>query len=370
MTQLQPVVPHLDYKPGGDIRFVMATGCQSGCDFCHLEGHKAQEEIGSLNPALAGWKTQKGIPLIDRLGNAVRGEDVRAAIKIARLLGLNKIHLTGGEPTLHPHALNVIRTFIEAGMQVGMTSHGEISSDLMDQFLHSGLSGINFSLHAITPDQYLEMDLVAQGVERNHGREAAIRYAQGRLTHKLNNIQRAVRYAREEDRRFRVKANCVIRNVEVAIQIVEWCCAHDVDIRLQRDLNNKRHSEELLDQVIARLDAVPVREDIAIGDSSGSGTVYQFKTEGRVYEFKIKEFGDVYVTPMCHGCPLKGTPQCREHFYGVRIEHNQVTTCIDLNIPGKTSFAITEFIELLVADQGVPGFISGQYNAMRRFTEK
>jgi len=359
--------PEMTYKAGGDIRFVVATGCQNGCNFCHLEGHKDRDELGTLNDALAGWKTAgKNIPLIERLGGAVLDDDVKNTIRIAQLLGLNKVHLTGGEPTLHPNVLKIIDQFSKSGIQVGMTTHGEISQSLMDQFLTSGLNGINFSIHAIEPSQYLTMDLIAQEIASKYGEDAGLRFAQGRLKQKMRNITSAVTYSREQDRRFKVKANSVVQDADTAEKIVRFCNNEGIDVRLQSNLNNKVASGAMIAEVIVRLDAIPVREDIAIGDSSGSGTVYAYSGG----EFKVKSFGEIYLSSMCDPCDLRDTSDCRERFYGVRVEKGLVTTCIDKQEKGTTSFSFDEFINLLERNKGVPAEIRTQYEAMSRMTEK
>jgi len=355
------------YKAGGDIRFVLLTSCQSGCDFCHLEGHRSPDEVGAPNKALSGWKTaDRLLPLFNRLGNPVTMEDADYVILIAKKFGLRKVQLTGGEPSLHPNVAAIISRLAQAGLAVGMTTHGEVNTPYFESLLRVGLSGVNFSLHAVTPEQYVAMDLVAQGVRDRRGEERALHFAQAKLDQKIRNIRRAVHYTREEDRRFSVKVNTVVQNVTTAIAVVEWCNREKVDVRLQRDINNKEQSDALIAVVIRWLEAVPAREDIAIGDSSGSGTEYTYPRGS----FKLKTFGEVYVAAMCDDCDLKDTAQCRERFYGIRVEHGKVTLCIDRVTTGITSFSILEFLDQLDKNTGVPAFITQQYADMSKITEK
>ncbi|GEM_PF-2831342 len=355
------------YKTGGDIRFVLLTSCQSGCDFCHLEGHRSPDEVGALNEALSGWKTaDRLLPLFNRLGNPVTMEDVDYVVLIAKKFGLRKVQLTGGEPSLHPNASVIISRLAQGGMSVGMTTHGEVNTPYFESLLRAGLSGVNFSLHAVIPEQYVAMDLVAQEVRDRRGKERALRFAQAKLDKKMRNMRQAVRYAQEEDRRFSVKANTVVQDVRTAIAVVEWCNREGVDVRLQRDISCKEQSNTLIEEVVRMLEAVPAREDIAIGDSSGSGTDYTYP-RGR---FKLKTFGDIYVATMCDDCDFKDTSQCRERFYGIRVEHGKVTTCIDRVAAGITSFSILEFLDQLDKNTGVPTFISQQYADMHKTTDK
>lgn len=354
----------MSYKAGGDVRIVMLTSCQSGCDFCHLEGHKSPDEIGVLNPALSGWKTKKGGSLESKLDGLFDADDVQMSMRIAKNMGLNKMHLTGGEPTLHPHLIEVITCFTDNGFEVGITTHGEYSQEKITSLFEAGVSGINFSLHAMNANQYLAMDLVAQNVERKHSKESALKYAEQRVAQKLANIQLAVKYA-QQDRRLRIKANTVVRDSETALNIIKWCNNAGVDVRLQRDLNNKQESDIQIQKVIQSLGAKPTRNDLAIGDSSGAGTQYRYK-DGL---FKVKTFGEVYISSMCNQCPLFGTQKCKERFYGLRIEHGSVSTCIDLQNE-HTQFTHQVFLDHLSKNEGIPGEIREQYSAMRRFAEK
>ncbi len=357
----RPGVP-TQLKAGGDIRLVVATGCQSGCNFCHLEGHKTSNEIGQLNPALIGWKdpNKKFIPLIDKLGNAARSADVQSAIAITKKLGMENIHLTGGEPTLHPDILSTITQIREAGLTVALTTHGEINPSRFEEILQSGVNSINFSLHAITPEQYMAMDLIAQ----RKAPEEAYKYARVRLNNKHTNIRRAVEYEKENADNFKVKTNTVVLNTETTKEIINWCNQEGVSPRIQRDLNHKEDSQVIINQVIADLDANPIREDIAIGDSSGSGTLYEYSGG----QFKVKEFGDIYIDEMCNECEKKDTPGCREHFYGVRVEgEGRVSTCIDVQVPGVTVFSQEDFLQ---AKSGVPVAIAKQYIEMEEELQK
>ncbi len=351
-------------KAGGDVRLVLLTSCQSGCNFCHLEGNKTEDELGTLNPALAGWKGKRGVPIGERFDNTVRPSDVDMTIKITRELGLSRVHLTGGEPTLHPDLFNIIDKLQSAGIEVGITTHGEISSKRLDKLISSGITGINFSIHASTPEEYLSMDLVAQKLEAEQ-KGKGLHYATNRLRRKKTNIELAARYTREENPDFKVKVNSVVQDADVAKRIVEWGNEIGVQVRLQRDLNNPHRSEDLIGQVIERLGAIPVSEDIAVGDSSGSGTLYEYPTNYRqTGKFKVKHFGEIYLAEMCGSCELKGTSDCRERFYGVRIKKDQVTTCIDVEKNGVTSFSQDEFLNQLNKGKGVPIAIKNQYAAM------
>lgn len=329
-------------KAGADIRLVLHTGCQSGCDFCHLEGNKSQQEIGTLNYALTGWRNpnKKDLPFIERLGNAVKTSDVAYAIDIGQAMGLKNIHLTGGEPTLSPELPSIIKQIKDAGLTVSLTTHGEINSYRFGRLLEYGLKSINFSVHALTPEQYLAMDLIAQE-QSEHSPDKALAYAKHRLMLKKANIITALMFANQSNGNFKVATNTVVRNPQTALQIIKWLNKVGITPRLQKDLNNKSASQQAILDIIGMLRAYPTLEEIAVGDSSGSGIYYTYNGG----EFKVKQFGDIYIPGMCDQCPLKGSTGCRERFYGIRVSSSGISTCIDVQTPGKTMFSFSQFLD-------------------------
>ena len=46
-------------------------------------------------------------------------------LKAKQSLGIKEVHLTGGEPTLHPKLPQIIAITVSAGLDVKMTSNGE-----------------------------------------------------------------------------------------------------------------------------------------------------------------------------------------------------------------------------------------------------
>ena len=351
---------------GGTVRITMLSSCQSGCDFCHLEGHKTSNEIGTLNPAIADWKKS------GRLDNAVKGEDIQSAIDIAKALNLDNINLTGGEPSLHPHTPEYIKIMADAGLSVAMTTHAEIYSKKFEEILHSGLEWVIISLHAITPEQYLAMDLVAQQMAKSKSHEEALRYAKMRLDKKFSNIALAVD-AQKKGLIKGVITNTVLLNLEQARGIILYCNELGILPRVQRDLNNKRKSQGLLDSLINSLNSTLTKEIQAIGDSSGAGFDYEFQDpiSGKKGCFRVKDFGDLYVDEMCNGCAKKDTDFCRERFYGVRIEPGHVRTCIDYDHFNLTNFETQGFIDQVRHEGTVPHAIMKQYeNAMITMRKK
>ncbi|KAI9668634.1 MAG: hypothetical protein M1831_001073 [Alyxoria varia] len=90
--------------------------------------------------------------------------------------GVTKIRLTGGEPTVHPQILRIMRdlgTLRDRGLrEIALTTNGLSLSRKLDSMIESGLTGVNLSLDTIDPFQFEIMtrrkgfDQVMKSIER------------------------------------------------------------------------------------------------------------------------------------------------------------------------------------------------------------
>ena len=98
-------------------------------------------------------------------------QSLTALIHIA--VGVHKVRLTGGEPTLNPDLVTYIRHARQLAPVVGLTSNGVLLAPLLPALHDAGLNRLNISLDAVT----------AEGFRRNARRDgleqviAAIRTA-------------------------------------------------------------------------------------------------------------------------------------------------------------------------------------------------
>lgn len=322
------------------IRFALLTSCQSGCDFCHLEGEKQLYEIGTLNPALAGWKQKTCGSLLERLDGAVSVMDVEKVIDFAHHIGANAIHLTGGEPTLHPQICDFIKMIKRECLRVTVTTHGEIGSDILNRMIDSGIDSLNFSMHVMEPDQYLAMDMVAQEKQRKYGINNAMKYAAGRLQLKKDAIESAKAHCDIHGYPI-VKINSVVRDAIQSIQILHWSEGHGIDCRFQKNLNEKAQSDIIISEIIKLLQAKLSGVVSSNGDSTRSSLTFSYPAgilnehEYEAGRFTVKEerIRQVFFDPMCDNCILKDTNRCRERFYGVRINNSEGRLCMDVQNP-------------------------------------
>lgn len=299
-----------------------------------------------------------------RFDAAVGPNHVEELVKFVQQCGFKSVHLTGGEPTLHPEVVSIIHILSQTGVKVGMTSHGEYRAEKIEEMVAAGLASLNVSMHAINPDHYLAMDFVAQGVEKDHGIQAALAYAEARLKRKRLSLQCAQELAHQSAGEFNVKVNCVVEDYERAKEVLHFCATQGIVCRFQANNNTPEESRAIIASIIAELGARPILIERSLGDSSSSGIVYEYDvTDGsgisHPVKFKVKNFDSIYVPEMCNPCELKDTPACRENFYGIRLEVGadsqlMVRLCIDRTEPHETIFSVEEFLQLVSQEGSIP----------------
>jgi hypothetical protein len=137
-----------------------------------------------------------------------------------------------------------------------------------------------------------------------------------------------------------VKLNTVVIKEDITGKVIDFAIEREIPIRLMRNLNNVEESDRIIDRLLSERRLYPIKEQEAVGDSGGSGTVFGL-AESMAHEpdIKVKKFGEVYLESICNDCPLKNTSRCREKFYGIRIGvnsetlQNEVRLCIDRDDP-------------------------------------
>jgi len=244
-----------------------------------------------------------------------------------------------------------------------MTSHGEYSSDKLDKLINVGLCSLNISMHVASPDQYLNLDLVAQNVRAKHGETKGRRFAQSKYEQKIKTIHAALIH-QESHPSFSVKVNCVVVSKESALEVVRFCAAHNVPCRLQADINNVELSRQFISELLSELNARHVMTERSLGDSSSAGNYYTFQYDAkggqiRDVRIKVKSFEPLWLPEMCSACDLIHTSACRENFYGIRIEVSEtgellVRLCIDRTEMGVTVYKLRDFMDLISVAGTIP----------------
>lgn len=118
-----------------DIRLVLTSVCNLRCIYCHHEG----EEVN-------------GCVRADRTYTMSKEEIIRVLTTLAPL-GIKTLKLTGGEPTLRPDLLDIIRA-VPKGIEVSMTTNGTRLRDMAEDLKAAGLTRVNISIDTLKRDRY------------------------------------------------------------------------------------------------------------------------------------------------------------------------------------------------------------------------
>jgi cyclic pyranopterin phosphate synthase len=201
--------------------------------------------------------------------------------QLHRVLDLEVIRLTGGEPLLYPHLAEVIGAVKEMGIpEIKMTTNGFLLERSAQSLKEAGLQSINVSLDAVDEDVFFLMS------KRNNVQRI------------LNGIDAALNAG------LRVKLNTVLMkgiNETQVIPLLEYAFERNIPIRFL-ELMNMGHlyqqasnylitKEEVLHTIARHYDFVPMlRKQSATAN-------YWKTTDGNLFGIIANESA-----PFCHDC--------------------------------------------------------------------
>ena len=81
--------------------------------------------------------------------------EILRLVNIFARLGIDKIRLTGGEPSIHPDLLEIVRGIRATGIsRISMTTNGLRLADLAKPLKEAGLERVNVSVDTLDPDRF------------------------------------------------------------------------------------------------------------------------------------------------------------------------------------------------------------------------
>jgi len=81
--------------------------------------------------------------------------EIRRLVQIFARIGVDKIRLTGGEPTVHPDLLTIVRDIRAAGItRISMTTNGLRLAELAVPLRQAGLERVNVSVDTLDPERF------------------------------------------------------------------------------------------------------------------------------------------------------------------------------------------------------------------------
>lgn len=300
------------------LRVKVGDACGLTCTFCHNEGVPVSSDNRNLliNPVNIGtspiWKDggKSGRRSIYSQTNGVNflsdlvepdAEFIEALGMIREVFGTTEIHLTGGEPTLHPRVAEIVRAATENGYVVGMTSNGE-NPKAVAPSAAAGLDRVNFSIFGTTPQELAEV----QNEKFRNEKLAGV---------KLRSLSRSIDAALSNG--VKASANIVVLNHDhiprVHRLLEEY--SSELSVRLLNSLDDGEASIDAINQIFRDLNAKPVANYVTAG-VSGSRTVYELPDKRRI---QFKKIRTVRLPDTCQGCSLNNPVDCQEGYYGMRL---------------------------------------------------
>lgn len=97
------------------VRVKVNSACPWTCFFCHMEGNKESQQVRQID------------------------ELVKMLRIFRKKLGFSEVHLTGGEPSIHPQITEIIRAIVDAGFVAKMTTNGQSKISRYEECVEAGL---------------------------------------------------------------------------------------------------------------------------------------------------------------------------------------------------------------------------------------
>jgi cyclic pyranopterin phosphate synthase len=166
-----------------DLRISLTQRCNLKCVFCHMEGQPATRE--ELSAA-----------------------EIETVVRVASRSGIDRVKLTGGEPTLRSDLPEIVARISPWVEEVSMTTNGLRLEELAAPLKAAGLRRVNVSLPSLDPATYERLTGVDGADRAVRGIRAARRaglapiklnvVALSGLTDEPGGVQRLVDFAQEE----------------------------------------------------------------------------------------------------------------------------------------------------------------------------
>lgn len=307
------------------LRVKIIDACGMTCTFCHNEGTPVVADNLGRQPGTLIDRGRSGRVSIYLATNGARflpatiapDEAFRTAlIALSRALDFDELHLTGGEPSLHPRLAAIVAVGRQAGLQVCMTSNGENGARVLGPCAQAGLDRVNFSIFGTT---------AAELAQVQHSRYANVAQAERKIDALRDSIQLSLALG------IGASANIVVPSYEHAPRVrrLMETFASDLSVRLLNSLDDGPSSIAAVHRILDDLEAQPLAHHVTAG-VSGWRTAYRLPT-GRVVWFK--QIRPTRLPRTCATCQFNNDIDCQEGYYGVRLYRDrsgvyQVGVCL------------------------------------------
>lgn len=118
-----------------NIRISLTQRCNLNCIYCHKEGH------------------------IEQLDREASPHEIERIMRVAASLGIRRVKLTGGEPTLREDLVDIVTRIasIPEIDEISMTTNGILLENLAAELKHAGLNRVNVTIDSLRPEVYSQV---------------------------------------------------------------------------------------------------------------------------------------------------------------------------------------------------------------------
>lgn len=298
------------------IRLKVTGVCNRSCSFCNEEG--------DMRGVLSVRPDQELFECLNTL---------------FRVLNIQKVMLTGGEPTLHPQLLEIV-----SGIKVpeiSITTNGTLlkSSEEWHNLRGCGLTQVIVSISEVSLEHFLATEI----------RKRSLDWATIALQNQTKNLVNL--HQAGLPTRVNVVAHGEMKNVKQVFDFLKTLrSTYKFEIRLLNDLTDINRSQQVISSIIAELKAKPVNSY----RRAGSSNVTQYYKAENGFEFSTKLSFPYFFEPICKECIIRKQDKCFEGFYGPRIELRQGGYYVRLCLYQQTSNVLIswkKFIDSGLADE-------------------
>lgn len=290
-------------KENRSIRLKITEKCPWNCIFCHEEGGWGIDDI-RWDEAM-----QKNIGLVKKM------------------LSIEETHLTGGEPTASRYIEELAGGLTSLGLDVKLTTNGQFSEKKLEELMAKGIKEFNFSIHALNPEDFIKSQ-----------KRKNLSWAESNIRNQKEIILKA------KELGAKIKLNVLIStedDIKKAMEVFQYAKENQIPLRFLNDLYNGQVSVLAVDKLAREiLKAKKFKETLVRGSSSKSS--YYRQEDG--FEFGIKEIREYKLKTLCQDC----NENCKEQFYGIRMEQRggrlYIRLCIDRK-DGKSLMTVEDFLE-------------------------
>lgn len=102
---------------------------------------------GKCNLNCIHCSTEEPIPGIDRLRNDPQNSDWKNAFRILKKIGIEYIHLLGGEPTIRNDLQEIVKCASTNSLRIGMNTNGTLlTKKMLESLVEAGITRITLSI--------------------------------------------------------------------------------------------------------------------------------------------------------------------------------------------------------------------------------